>query len=580
MKLIDALEVLKRPVAEAAPGLTVFLGCGFTPLHLQTFLGARLRLVFPQHRVGIKTGLFGDLAGNIERLKPSGINAFTVVIEWGDLDPRLAVRNLGGWRPTSLPDIAESASRTAARLQRGLTGISDHVLISVCMPTLPLPPMFATRLAQAGAIELQLRYTVASLAASLAQQPSIRILNAQLLEEISPPAGRYDVKSDVIAGFPYSLHHASALGELFCGLIQNQQPKKGLITDLDDTLWDGIVGENGVDGISWHLERKTHMHGLYQQFLASLAGAGVLVGVASKNDPAAVEHAFERNDLLLSKSDIFPVEANWSRKSDSVTRILKIWNIGADSVVFIDDSPMEAAEVKAAFPQLECIVFPRNDYQGVLDLLKHLRDIFGKPSLTDEDSIRLRSIRDASAWRDAIPSDGGSSPDEFLRSAEASILFDSVQSDGDARAFELVNKTNQFNLNGRRFTDSEWQSFLGDPTAFVFTVSYKDKFGPLGKIAVMMGKRKGRKISLTTWVMSCRAFSRRIEHQCLKHLFEAFGVDEIAFDYQSTPRNGPLQEFFTELLAGPPAPGMSISREQFTANAPPLFHRLEGRVNV
>jgi FkbH-like protein len=579
MKLTEALEVLRRPVAETAPESKIFLGCGFTPLHLQTFLAAELRALFSENRISVKTGLFGDLHGNIERLEPAGVDSLAVVIEWGDLDPRLALRTLGGWRPADLSDIVESAIRTAARLQRALTETSRHVHTVVCMPTLPLPPMFVPRPDQAGYLEMQLRQSVASFLMSLSQQPGLRIANTQFLDEISPLGGRYDVKSDVLSGFPYSLPHASAIAKLLACLIQNRPPKKGLITDLDDTLWAGILGEDGVDGISWHLDQHTHMHGLYQQFVSSLAGAGVLIGVASKNDPAIVGSAFARSDMLISKNDIFPFETHWSRKSESVHRILKTWNVGEDSVVFIDDSPMEVAEVKAAFPEMECIVFPKSDYQSVWNLLKHLRELFGKPSLMEDDALRLHSIREAGEWRDATQSPG-SSAEEFLKTAEACMVFEPVQPNGDARAFELINKTNQFNLNGKRFNESEWRNFFSDPAAFVLTVSYKDKFGPLGKIAVIMGKSRGDRLCVTSWVMSCRAFSRRIEHQCLKYLFETRGAEEIGFDYQATDRNGPLQEFFAELLGGPAVAGVCLSREQFAARVPALFHRVKGTVNV
>ena len=370
MKLIDALEVLKQPIADDAPLLKVYLACGFTPLHLQTFLAAHLRIRLPRRRVGVTTGLFGDLAGNIERLEPADVHALAVVIEWGDLDPRLGIRRLGGWRPSTLPDIAASAEQVVARLQRVLRKVARLIPTVVCMPTLPLPPLFWTPPDRAASFELHLHRTVASLAASLSEQPGIHIANAQLLGEVSPPGRRFDVKSDVITGFPYSLHHASALAELLSGSIDIRPPKKGLITDLDDTLWAGILGEDGIDGISWHMERHTHIYGLYQQFVASLAGAGVLIGVASKNDPALVEQAFDRSDLLISRSDIFPFEVHWSSKSESVKRILDAWNVGADSVVFIDDSPMEVAEVKAAFPEVECIVFPKSDYQGILESLE------------------------------------------------------------------------------------------------------------------------------------------------------------------------------------------------------------------
>lgn len=579
MKLVEALELLAQPVLKEDPDFRLFLACGFTPLHLQTFLEAQLRIRLPQRRVGITTGLFGDLTGNIERLEPSGVHALAVVLEWGDLDSRLGIRRLGGWRPSNLPDIAESAEQAAARLQRVLLKVSRLLPTVVCMPTLPLPPLFWTPPDRAASFELHLHQTVASLAASLSGQPGIHIANAQLLGECSPPSQRFDLKSDVITGFPYSLSHASAIAELLARLLENRSPKKGLITDLDDTLWAGILGEDGVNGISWHLERQTHMHGLYQQFAASLAGAGVLIGVASKNDPALVEQAFDRIDLHISRSDIFPFEVHWSRKSESVKRILDTWNVGADSVVFIDDSPMEVAEVKAAFPELECIVFPKSDYQGIWDLLKDLRGFFGKALLTEDDSLRLGSIRSASAWRDSIQS-AASSSDDFLRAAEASLAFCLTREGGDARAFELVNKTNQFNLNGKRLSESEWSNFLSDPAAFLLAVSYEDKYGPLGKIAVLMGKSNDRKIRVHTWVMSCRAFSRRVEHQCLRYLFEDLGADTIVFDYQPTSRNCPLQEFFAALLEGQPTGQVCLSRELFSRNTPPLFHRIKKAVHV
>jgi len=579
MELIEALELLAQPFSKEDPEFRVFLACGFTPLHVRTFLAAELRIRLPQHRVGVSTGLFGDLIGNIERLEPSGVHALAVVVEWEDLDPRLGIRRLGGWRPSNLPDIAESAEQATARLQRVLLKVSRLVPTVVCMPTLPLPPLFWTAPDRAAYFELHLHQAVASLAASLSEQPGIQIANAQLLGEVSPPNQRFDLKSDVITGFPYTLPHASRLSGLLARLIANQPLKKGLITDLDDTLWAGILGEDGVNGISWHLGSQTHMHGLYQQFAASLAGAGVLIGVASKNDPALVEQAFERSDLLIARSDIFPFEVHWSRKSESVKRILDTWNVGADSVVFIDDSPMEVAEVKAAFPELECIVFPKSDYQRIWDLLKDLRHFFGKPLLTEDDSLRLGSIRNASEWRESIQS-AASSSDDFLRAAGAVISFSLTRESSDARAFELINKTNQFNLNGKRLSESEWLNFFSDPTAFLLVVSYEDKYGPLGKIAVLMGKSNDCRIWVNTWVMSCRAFSRRVEYQCLRYLFEDIAADAIVFDYQPTSRNGPLQEFFASLLGDPPAGEVCLSRELFSKNAPPLFHHIRKAVHV
>ena len=216
----------------------------------------------------------------------------------------------------------------------------------------------------------------------------MRLLSSHRLDEFSPFGRRFDVKAEIATGFPYSLEHASRLAEFLAALIQDPPPQKGLITDLDDTLWAGILGEIGVDRIAWDMADHAHMHGLYQQFLGSLASAGVLLAAASKNDRALVEQALSRHDFLLRKEDLFPLEVHWRPKSESVERILKAWNIGPADVVFIDDSPMEVAEVHSVFPQMECVVFPKGNYQAIWDLFKKLRDCFGKGIVSSEDTIR------------------------------------------------------------------------------------------------------------------------------------------------------------------------------------------------
>ena len=139
-------------------------------------------------------------------------------------------------------------------------------------------------------------------------------------------------------------------------------PKKGLITDLDETLWAGVLGDDGPEGISWDLDRKTQFHALYQQVLNTLGSSGVLIGVASKNDEALVRKALERPDLVVNPQHLFPIEAHWRPKVEGTDwRTLDAWNIAADSVVFIDDNPLELEQVKAEFPQMECLAFRMDD---------------------------------------------------------------------------------------------------------------------------------------------------------------------------------------------------------------------------
>jgi FkbH-like protein len=572
MTLIDALERLKQPVAENGRPRKIFLACGFTPLHLETFLAAHLRNRYPERGVEVTTGLFGDLTGNLERLRPEDYDALAVAIEWPDLDSRLGLRTLGGWQVDKLPDIVNSANYVLERLTRALQRISSALPVCICLPTLPLPPLFLTAPQRSSVFELTLRRNLAAFAETLSMSRQISVVSGQHLDEQSPLSRRFDLRTEIKQGFPYTTSHASVMGELLAGLIGRREPKKGLITDLDDTLWAGILGEAGVEGIHWHLEQHAQLHGIYQQFLASLASAGILLAATSKNDATLVQQAFEREDLLLSGTSLFPIEAHWAPKSESVGRILKTWNILAESVVFVDDSPMEVAEVQRAFPDLECLVFPKDDYPAFLRMLGLLRNRFAKDEISEEDSFRLQSIRNSGAFREHPQ---GVSLDDFLQKAEGRLTFAAGKPAGDARVLELLNKTNQFNLNGRRYDDAAWSKFLNDARAHLVTVSYEDKFGKLGRIAALIARPDANRLVVESWVMSCRAFSRRIEFHCLQYLLEKFAVDELSFELKATGRNGPLIEFLRPLVDGSFEENPGLSRFSFLGKTPKMPHRVQ-----
>jgi FkbH-like protein len=222
---------------------------------------------------------------------------------------------------------------------------------------------------------------------------------------------------------------------------------------------------------------------------------------------------------------------------------------------------------------MTCIRFPRQSSQEIYELLFELRELFGRERVSTEDQIRLESIRASAKLREASSDSEGFS-EALLEQAESELLLSLQKNPGDGRALELLNKTNQFNLNGKRFTDAEWNQFLSEEDTFLVTASYQDRFGPLGKIAVIAGRRNGEGVEVDSWVMSCRAFARRIEHQCLRFLFDTFNCDSISFDYQRTPKNGPLGSFFSELSQKSHLSRTEISKERFEAVCPRLFHRV------
>jgi FkbH-like protein len=546
--------------------------CGFTPLHLGTFVKAHARLRFPGDEVNIIDGLFGDLEGNLQHGREHPSEGAIVVIEWSDLDDRLGLRTSAGWGRQILADILLQVSGKIHRLERRISELASEMPVAVVTTTLPLPPLTHLPLAETSSWELQLRCNLISFLSRIGGVSGLRVVNDSTLARCSPCPNRHDVKMELHAGFPYTLQHAAAVAQLSLECLFPPAPKRGLITDLDETLWKGILGEVGVGGLSWCLENHSQPHALYQQLVASLAESGVLVAIASKNDLALVHQAFERPDILLKEEQIFPIESNWGAKSESIGRILRAWNIPADVVVFVDDSRMELAEVAEKYPGIECLLFPSDDPAGVVGLLNQLRRRFGKREIREEDRLRLQSLRSTAALEKA-PSVGTSA--DFLAGLKAKIRLEFSRAPDDGRAFELVNKTNQFNLNGHRYTETEWQAYFRAPGTFLVTASYEDRFGPLGKIAVLGVRVGAEKVQVDVWVMSCRAFSRHIEFQMLQRLYQRFGASRIEFSFHPTERNGPLQEFFRVFFpAGVPTDRLELTAGIFEQKRPSLFHQV------
>jgi FkbH-like protein len=522
MKLIEALQIANAEAASPDDPCVAALCCGFTPLHLKTFVTAYLRRAFPGRPVNVKTGLYGDLAGTIENLDAK-IDFALIAIEWPDMDARLGLRTTGNWGPASLAQIVPDVQAQLLRLQSGIEALASRpVPVVICPPTLPFPPLFFSRPSEADSLQLNLRKLWNDFAARLTDRASLVFINPAELDRVSAPAMRHDVRAELASGFPYQLAHAEAVARLLVDLAVPKLPKKGLITDLDDTVWLGIVGDDGIQGISWDLDHQSQLHATYQQLLNALVESGVLLAVASNNDSSLVQGAFARTDLVLKPKYVYPVEASRGPKSEAIKRILQAWNVAPDSLVFVDDNALELAEVGAAYPDIECILFPKNDPAAILEFFRVLRERFGKRRIHDEDRERLSSLRQSREFQETVHSAG--TLDSVLQGAEGRIKFSYDKAPIDSRALELINKTNQFNLNAKRYTEASWSSLLAQDNFWLQIAEYEDRFARLGKISVISGYREGNRLAVSTWVMSCRAFSRRIEYHCLRDLLENFGA--------------------------------------------------------
>lgn len=574
--LLDALESVKnnRSIGDGND-LFCALYCGFTPLHLQTFFHAALCELVKNRRVLVQEGLYGNLLGSLLGLlsENAPLEFVAVAMEWEDFDARLGLRSSSGWSPSSQSNILESVRAKASLFSDCLLELSEKTKVVLSLPSSPLLPLHYGVRRRSGPWESQFRAAVLRWTDSLLPQKNFRLFNTELLSTSPSYASRYSAESHLAYGFPYSADFASDLGRELAMLALPPTPLKGVIVDLDETLWKGILGDDGIEGVSWDLDHGSHIHAVFQAFVQSLAEAGILVAVASKNDPELVEELFKKRSPLLRRDSIFPLMAGWGRKSNSIRKVLEAWNIAADAVVFIDDNPLEIEEVRTELSGVKTFLFPSRKPDAVFNLISTLRDLFGKDEITEEDSIRMQSLKKREVFLTAEVS-GGESYEELLRQNESVVTLRFLSEEGDARAFELLNKTNQFNMNGVRSTEGEWKKLCSRENGFVLVCEYQDRFGPLGKIAVMAGHVDGDRVVLTHWVMSCRAFGRRIEHCMLKYIFEEYEVGEMVLEYSSTERNKPFRTFASEAGAVAAEEGMVVTRAVLFERCPALYHEV------
>jgi FkbH-like protein len=572
MKLSEALNLVRSNTERGTAEFRIHLAVGFTPFSLVTFVTAYAARALTDRRIECSSGTYGDIINALDAREASSANVILLALEWADIDPRLGLRRLSGWGSAALTDILDTTESRLSRLFLSIARHSAMIPVVVSLPTLPIPCAFQTPLWQASVAEMSLRRRVAEFGERCASCPGVSIVSQQATTLSSPLGQRHSLDGELAGDLPYQTPHAAVVASLLVQSAVPRTPFKGLITDLDDTFWRGLVGEIGPDDVSWDLEHDSQIHGIYQQVLASLAEQGVLLAVVSKNDAGVAGKALKRDDLLVPFEKLFPIEIGWGPKSEAVNRILQAWNVAAGSVVFVDDSPLEVAEVQQRFPEVVGLQFPASDNGAALALAGKLRDLFGKAAISEEDRLRAASIRTSAQISEALGSVAEIS-ETFLEGLSSEIVADFRIDENDNRLFDLINKTNQFNLNGRRIDLAEWRRKLADPDQIVLTLSYNDKFGPLGKISAVLGRLEHHGLCISHWVLSCRAFGRRIEHATLVILMDALDVDRLILHFEKTPKNKLVDDLFISLGVRIENNHIIADRATLARGCPKLHHR-------
>jgi FkbH-like protein len=329
-----------------------------------------------------------------------------------------------------------------------------------------------------------------------------------------------------------------------CGLS-----KKVVVCDLDNTLWGGIIGEDGIDGIRIGPgSPKGEAYLRLQEYLLELKRRGVLLAVCSKNNPDEARQAVEQHPHMRLRADDFVAfVANWNDKAENLRTISRMLGLGTDSFVFLDDNPVERAWVRSQLPDVAVVELGTSPYTYVTDLDRGR--YFFSLTLTEEDSQRAELYK-SEIKRQAVRS-AAASLEEFLEELQMRASDVPVTSDNLARVTQLVNKTNQFNVTARRHQSSEIEAIAGRADAWARAFTLSDRFGDHGLIGVLLCVADApQSWHIDTWVMSCRVLGRGMERFMFERLHDAAraaGVRRIVGTYKPTKRNQPVAELFPQL---------------------------------
>ena len=379
----------------------------------------------------------------------------------------------------------------------------------------------------------------------IARLERVRILDLHGLMLSLGTKHAHDSRKWLLYRQPYTETFWQEIGRLLGRILAAEKisPKKCIALDLDNTLWGGIIGEDGLQGIQLGDDFPGKAYRDFQQTLVCLKKKGVLLAVASKNNPEDVYEVFDKHDaMILSRKDFAALEIHWDSKVESIRRVAKKLNIGLDSIIFVDDSAKEIGEISERLPDVTCVVVPE-ELAELPDLFAET-DFFDFAEITDEDRRRTEMMAADSA---RLEIQEAMSEEEFRKSLNLKIEVFAAQKQHLARVTQLINKTNQFNLTTVRRTQDEVEELVGSKDALVLGMDIKDKYGDYGLVGVTILKKKAKSCVIDTLLMSCRVLGRGAEETLIAKLAEAaksLGCDEIRGRYIATSKNAMVKDFY------------------------------------
>ena len=350
----------------------------------------------------------------------------------------------------------------------------------------------------------------------------------------------FSLNNYIISGCPLKTSVLPKISKKVSELVlKNREPRKLLITDLDNTFWSGILGEEGVNGIRADQEREGYKHFLYQTLLKYLKLNGVLLCAISKNEINDIKKAFYCNDFIIDFNDFILIIATYEPKSLQINQLISQLNLTEDSFLFIDDNEIEIQEVSKLFGNSSSLIFPEK-LENVPEFISEVIKDFPIESNTNEDRDRTDLYRRRLKGLQVLE---GKSQDirSHLIDLEMNLEIKFPTAQTWNRSIQLINKTNQFNLNGIRYSESEISNITSKGGKIISGL-LNDRYGSHGEVICLLVDSNG---AIVSFVMSCRVFQRELEYYFLSSLL-SLPYKKFKLEYRKTKKNIPFKNFLVE----------------------------------
>ncbi len=345
---------------------------------------------------------------------------------------------------------------------------------------------------------------------------------------------------------PYTKSFSSAFATRLAEQITwlGSEEKKAILVDCDNTLWKGILGENGLDGIQCDNNAEGILYYHFQLFLKAKKEEGFLLCVCSKNNEADVKEAFDTRNMPLAWNDFVVKKVDWNDKWQNIQLIAKELNIGVDSLIFIDDNPFEINSVKELLPGITALTFTP-DYPAFLQMTENF--LFRRKRILAADLEKSKQYEIEQARKQVEQE--FTSIEDFIKSLE--IRMDIRRNDiaDIERLAQMTGKTNQFNFNKKEYSPDELSGYISEGNR-VYSLKVADRFGDYGTVGIILLNMNGDKAIMENYLMSCRALGKRIEQDFFRHVLDELQQEYITLEsikFQETAKNKPAQDFYKNI---------------------------------